>query len=108
MNRLETIKALLNDKKAEDIEVIDLTSKDYIVDYVVIATTLNSKHAYALLNYLKTDLKPFGEEFLRVEEDDSWTIIDLGDLFIHLISEEYRKRYSLEELLANLPSREED
>ena len=107
MNRLETIKSLLNEKKAENIEVIDLTSKDYIVDYVVIATTLNSKHAYALLNYLKTDLKPHGEEFLRVEEDDSWTIIDLGDMFIHLISEEYRERYSLEELLASLPSREE-
>lgn len=104
-NRLEKIEQVLNEKKAENIEVIDLTSKDYIVDYVVIATTLNAKHAFALLSYLKTDLKPFGEEFLRVDDDDEWTIIDLGDIFIHLISEKYRKKYSIEEFLSNLETR---
>ena len=105
MNRLETIKTLLNEKKAENIDVIDSTSKDYIVDYVVIATTLNSKHAYALLNYLKEELKPLGEEFLRVNDDENWTVIDLGDMFIHLISEEYREKYSLEDLLSKLEDR---
>ena len=50
--RLENIKKILDDKKAENIEIIDLKSKDYIVDYVVIATTLNPKHGFALLNYL--------------------------------------------------------
>lgn len=103
--RLETIQNVLNDKKAENIEVIDLTSKDYIVDYVVIATTLNPKHAFALLNYLKTELKPLGEEFLRIDDDDDWTIIDLGDLFIHLISENYREKYSIEEFLSELENK---
>ena len=101
-NRLEKIESILSEKKAENIEVIDLTSKEYIVDYVVIATTLNSKHAFALLNYLKTELKPLGEEFLRVDDDDDWTIIDLGDVFIHLISEKYREKYSIEEFLSEL------
>ena len=105
--RLENIKKILDDKKAENIEIIDLTSKDYIVDYVVIATTLNPKHGFALLNYLKSDLKPQGEEFLRVDEDDEWTIIDLGDMFIHLMSEKYREKYSLEELLSKLGTKEE-
>ncbi|QKF80872.1 ribosome silencing factor [Halarcobacter ebronensis] len=100
--RLEKIESILSDKKAENIQVIDLTSKEYIVDYVVIATTLNPKHAFALLNHLKTDLKPLGEEFLRVDEDDNWTIIDLGDIFIHLISEKYREKYSLEDFLSEL------
>ena len=104
-NRLEKIEQVLNEKKAENIEVIDLTSKDYIVDYVVIATTLNPKHAFALLNYLKTDLKPLGEEFLRVDDDDEWTIIDLGDIFIHLISEKYREKYSIEEFLSELEAK---
>lgn len=106
-NRLETIESILNDKKAEDIQVVDLTSKDYIVDYVVIATTLNPKHAFALLNYLKEELKPMGEEFLRVDDDDNWTIIDLGDVFIHLISEQYREKYSIEEFLSELKIKEQ-
>ena len=103
--RLERIEKILNEKKAENIEVIDLTSKDYIVDYVVIATTLNAKHAFALLNYLKNELKPLGEEFLRVDDDEEWTIIDLGDIFIHLISEKSREKYSIEEFLDELETK---
>ena len=106
--RLENIKKILDDKKAENIEIIDLRSKDYIVDYVVIATTLNPKHGYALLNSLRTELKPTGEEFLRVDEDDEWTIIDLGDMFIHLMSENYRKKYSLEDFLSKLGTKEQE
>ena len=106
MNRLETIKKVLDEKKAENIEVIDLTKKDYLVDYVVIATTLNPKHGFALLNYLKTELKPLGEEFIRVDEDDEWTICDLGDMFINLMSEEARAKYSLEEFLSELNNKE--
>lgn len=97
--RVQNIKAILEDKKADDVEIFDLTSKDYLVDYVVIATTLNPKHANALLDYLKIDLKPKGEEFLRVDEDDNWTVIDLGDIFIHLMSEKYREKYNIEEFL---------
>ncbi len=103
--RLEKIVSILDDKKAENIEVIDLTSKEYIVDYVVIATTLNSKHGFSLLNHLKTALKPLGEEFLRVDDDDNWTIIDLGDIFIHLMSEKYREKYTIEEFLSELDSK---
>jgi len=104
-NRVERIKSILSDKKAENIDIIDLTKKEYIVDYVVIATTLNPKHAFALLNYLKTELKPLGEEFLRVDDDENWTIIDLGDIFIHLMSEKHREKYSLEEFLNDLENR---
>lgn len=106
--RLENIKKILDEKKAENIEIIDLRSKEYIVDYVVIATTLNPKHGYALLDYLRIDLKPKGEEFLRVDEDDEWTIIDLGDMFIHLMSDNYRKKYSLEDFLSKLGTKEEE
>ena len=105
-NRLEIIRKVLDEKKAENIEVIDLKDKDYIVDYVVIATTLNPKHGFALLNYLKTELKPLGEDFIRVDEDDDWTICDLGDMFINLMSESAREKYSLEEFLSQLDSRD--
>jgi len=105
LNRIEKIKQILDEKKAESIEVIDLTKKDYIVDYVVIATTLNPKHGFALLNYLKTELKPLGEEFLRVDENDDWTICDLGDMFINLMNEEAREKYSLEDFLNQLEER---
>ncbi len=101
-NRLKKIVAILDSKKAEDIQTVDLTGKSYLVDQVVIATTLNSKHSYSLVNYLKDELKPDGEEFFRIDEADEWTIVDLGDILIHLMSEAYREKYQMEEFLQEI------
>ena len=79
--RIKKIVDVLDSKKAEDIEVFDLTDKGYITNQVIIATALNSKHSIALLSHLKDELKP-EEEFLRTEEDGDWTIVDLGDILI--------------------------
>lgn len=105
--RVKNIVQILDDKKAENIEVFDLKNNDYMVDYVVVATTLNTKHASSLLTFLKEGLKPNKEEFIRVDEDDNWTVIDLGDIFIHLMSEKYREKYSMEEFLQELPKRQD-
>jgi ribosome-associated protein len=106
--RIKDITQILDEKKATHLESFDLRDKDYIVDYVVIATTLNAKHSASLLDFLKEALKPKGEEFLRVEEDDNWSVIDLGDIFIHLMSQEYRDKYSLEDFLDKLDKKDGD
>ena len=100
--RIQNIINILDEKKAFNIEAIDLTGKQYMVDSVIIATTLNSKHGFSLINYLKTELKPLGEEFFRIEENDDWTIVDLGDILIHLMSESYREKYKIEEFLEQI------
>ncbi len=99
--RIKRIIEVLDSKKAEEIESFDLTGKGYIVNNVVIATALNSKHSIALLSNLKEALKPEGEEFVRTEEDGDWTIVDLGDILIHLMTNEYREKYTLEDFLTN-------
>lgn len=103
--RIKDITEILDSKKAENIEVFDVKDKGYLVDFVVVATTLNNRHGYALLDYLKEDLKPKGEEFLRVDEDDDWTVVDLGDIFIHLMSDKYRERYNIEEFLKEIATK---
>jgi ribosome-associated protein len=97
--RIQTIVDLLNEKKAENIEAVELKGQGYIVDYVIIATALNNKHSIALLNYLRETLKPLGEEFVRVEEDGEWSIIDMGDMLIHIMTEVHRERYNIEDFL---------
>ena len=74
----------------------------YIVDAVVLATTLNEKHTLSLITYLKEDLKPQQEEFVRIDEDENWTVIDLGDILIHLMTSPYREKYQLDNFLAEL------
>jgi len=101
--RIKKIVDVLDSKKAEDIEVFDLTGKGYITNQVIIATALNNKHSLALLSHLKEELKPAGEEFVRTEEDGDWTIVDLGDILIHIMTQSYRDIYSLEQFLSTFP-----
>jgi len=99
--RIERIVKILDEKKAENIETFDLSDKGYIVSQVIIATALNNRHSISLLTSLKEELKPKGEEFLRTEEDGDWSIIDLGDILIHIMTAEHREKYTLEKFLEN-------
>nr|WP_315048731.1 ribosome silencing factor [uncultured Campylobacter sp.] len=100
--RAEKIAEILNEKKAEDVQIIDMEGREYIAKLVVIATTLTSRHAASLIEELKSVLKPLGEEFLAIENGDEWSVIDLGDIIVHLISEAYRAKYNIEDFLDKL------
>ncbi|MCX2683281.1 ribosome silencing factor [Campylobacter sp. MIT 21-1685] len=100
--RVQTIVAILDEKKAEEIQVFDMSEQEYFVECVIIATTLGEKHGLALVDELKVQLKARGEEFLHTEVSEEWVVLDLGDILIHLITSEYRELYNLEELLENL------
>ena len=100
--RAERIAEILNEKKAEDVQIIDMSEREYIAKLVVIATTLTSRHAASLIEELKSVLKPLGEEFLAIENGDEWSVIDLGDIIVHLISEAYRAKYNIEDFLDKL------
>jgi ribosome silencing factor RsfS/YbeB/iojap len=98
-NLVDGIVELLDEKKAESIQVHDMKDSDYYVDSVILATTISSKHGAALKDYAIEYLKSHGEKGLHFEESDDWTIIDTGDMLIHLMSSEYRSMYNLEEFL---------
>ena len=100
--RAERIAEILNEKKAEDVQIIDMEGREYIAKLVVIATTLTSRHAASLIEELKSALKPLGEEFLTIESGDEWSVVDLGDIIVHLISEAYRTKYNIEDFLDKL------
>lgn len=97
--RVKRIVNILDKKKAENIAVFDLTGSSYFVDFVVIATSMAQKHEIALLNELKEQLKPKGEEFLNVDESEGWIVIDLGDILVHIMNTEHREKFKLEEFL---------
>ena len=101
-DRIANVTKLLDSKKAMNIEVINMVDSEYIFDYVIIATMLNSKHGFSMLDYLKQDLKPKGEEFLYIQEGDDWIVIDLGDMLIHLMNNSYREIYQIELFLEEI------
>ena len=99
--RVEKIIHVLDKNKAEGIEVFDLRSKNYFVDYAIIASSLGPKHTVALLDYLRKDLKP-AEKFNHVDESPEWIVIDLGDILVHIMTPEYRVKYDMESFLSEL------
>jgi ribosome-associated protein len=57
------------------------------------------RHGFALLDHLKEKLKPAGEQFFGIDEGEDWIVVDLGDILIHLMSQEYRARYQMDQFL---------
>ncbi len=106
-DRVERIVDELDKKKGEEIEVFNLDEVDYIAKRVILVTSLSGKHAFSLSAHLKDELKPLGEEFLRVDESEDWIVIDMGDILIHILSPEYRQKYSLEDFLTDITNRKD-
>jgi ribosome-associated protein len=100
-DRIQNITQVLDTNKAQDIEVFDLKDKDYFVDCAIIASSLGTKHTIALLDHLKKSLKP-QEHFNNIDESGDWIVVDLGDILIHIMTEEYRFKYDLESFLSEL------
>jgi ribosome silencing factor RsfS/YbeB/iojap len=100
-NTIDKITSIIDEKKAENIQVFDMHKKGYFVDYVIIATTLGDRHGLSLLDTLKTELKNMGEQILGIEESGEWIVLDLGDTLIHLMTPGYREKYNIEEFLDN-------
>lgn len=105
--RLDFIVKILDEKKAEDIQIFDMSQKDYFVQNVIIATTIGEKHASSLVDILRPKLKENKENVLHEDSEGEWAILDLGDILIHLMSEEYRIRYNLEDFLTNFEKQRE-
>jgi ribosome-associated protein len=93
---------MVEEKQASDIVLLDIREQSTIADYFVIATVDNDRQAKAieddLLQTLKLqqNIRPLGIE--GIETRGGWTLLDYGDVIVHLFTEESRNYYRLEEL----------
>ncbi len=90
----------LDDDKAGDIVIIDLSGKSSIADYMVIATGQSSRHVGAMTDHLLETFRKNGLRGARVEgrSRSDWVLLDAGDIVIHLFRPEVREFYKLEKL----------
>lgn len=91
---------LLNDKKANDILLIDVSKILSYTDNVVIATATSFTHAKALANFVaeKADIEPITKEGFN---ESSWIIIDYGFVIVHIMTKDLRDYYNLEKLYSD-------
>ena len=90
----------LEDKKGEDIQVIEIRDISVIADYFIIANGANSPQVDALVDAVKDKLGRSGYEPLRVEgiKSAGWILMDYGDVIVHVFSKEDRLFYNLERI----------
>lgn len=103
---LAAIHASLEDDKAEDEIVIDLSGKSTLADYIVIASGRSQRQVSAMADHLVENLKAAGLlRSARVEGQPQcdWVLVDAGDVVVHLFRPEVREFYKLEKLWGPLP-----
>src|SRR5688572_1776051 len=91
---------VLDDKKAGDLTVLDVSAQSSITDFLIVATATSEPHLRALRVELEKALDA-GEVHLvgmEIAQDSGWTVIDAFDVMIHLFLSEARERYGLERL----------
>lgn len=90
----------LEDKKAEDISIIDISGVSVLADYFLIASGSNHSQVQALTNNVEEKLGRAGASARQIEGYDTanWILMDYGDIIVHVFDRENRLFYDLERI----------
>lgn len=92
--------AALEDKKAEDIRIIDISEVSVMADFFIIANGSNRSQIQAMADNVEEVLGRAGYVLRQVEgyNTANWILMDFGDLIIHVFDKENRLFYNLERI----------
>lgn len=90
----------LEDKKGEDIRVIDIHGVSVLADYFIIASGSNASQVQAMADNVAEELYKAGHEQKHIEgyNTANWILMDYGDIIVHVFSQEDRLFYDLERI----------
>ena len=90
----------LNDKKGEDIKIIDITGISVLADYFIIANGTSDSQVNALVDNVEEELHKAGYSLKQREgqASGSWVLLDFGDIIVHVFDKENRLVEDLERI----------
>lgn len=93
------------DKKAENIQVLDLSEISSFTDYFVICSGVSDRQVQAIADSVKHVMEASGHELISSEgyTDGRWVLMDFGDVVIHVFLDALREYYDLENLWSDAP-----
>lgn len=94
---------LADEKKANDITVLDIRGLSVIADYFVICSGNSETQVEAILDSLVKGMREMDVEIRRIEgaREARWVLVDIGDVVVHIFHQEEREFYQLERLWAD-------
>jgi ribosome-associated protein len=101
---------IADDKKAEDITILDLRNITTLTDSFVICSVTNNRQARAIAQEIEEKLAKLGLRLDHIEgyPDSNWILMDYTDLVVHIFTREIREYYDLEHLWGDAPRVELD
>ena len=102
---LDVVLKSIDDKLAQDIVVLDMNGISPILDYYVICNGSSDRQIKAIATSLKKDTEQAGYNVEKVEglNAKGWVLVDVGDVVVHIFSEDDRAKYQLEKLWGEVP-----
>jgi len=95
------IAKLINEKKGENILIINMRDVSIICDYFIITNGTSRIHNKAIANYIELTLKnehEIKQKKIQGKQDGGWLLMDYGGIVIHIFLDNLRDYYNLEEL----------
>ncbi|MCC6161022.1 MAG: ribosome silencing factor [Nitrosomonas sp.] len=95
--------AALEDIKANDIRVMDVSKLTSLCHYMIVASADSTRQTKALANHVHEKVKAAGEPIHSIEGEQTgeWLLVDLGDIIVHIMQPAIRSYYDLEGLWAD-------
>ncbi len=93
----------LDDKKADNIVILNIGEVSVIADYFIIASGGNPSQINALVDSVEEKLAELNVKPVNIEgiQNASWVLMDYGDIIIHIFSKNDREFYNLERIWAD-------
>lgn len=90
----------LDDKKAGDLRVFDVSEQSSITDFLVLATATSDPHLRAMRVELEKAVDASKTRIVGIDaaHDSGWLVVDLFDVMVHLFLPDRRSHYALEML----------
>lgn len=100
LDKVKIIVSALEDKKAEDIRIIDISEISVLADFFVITNGTNKNQVQALADNVEEKLANDGIYPKNIEGYNSanWILFDYNDVLVHIFDKENREYYDLERM----------
>ena len=97
------IAAILDNKKAKDVTLVDIEKLSIVADYFVICSGNSTLQVRALSDEVEEQLENMGIAKLRQDgyRESRWVVMDYGNVIVHIFHAQEREVYNIERLWAD-------